>query len=103
MAWWSLYKWFIQFKKTSYVNYISWYKRHLYNEWFNNLSTEEQDEEQKRIQKAKEKRERETQRALENLGLMYQMMDRLSGGRMDEITQVARMVNKVTYHPSKYW
>lgn len=34
----ALYKWFIPWRKTSYTNWINWYKRHLYDEWSNSLS-----------------------------------------------------------------
>ena len=40
MAWYALYKWFIPWRKTPYVNYISWYKKYLYDEWFKSLSEE---------------------------------------------------------------
>ena len=45
MAWYSLYKWFISFRKLPYVNIINWYRRFLYEEWFNSLTEEEQEKE----------------------------------------------------------
>lgn len=45
MAWYALYKWFIQFRKPPYVNSMHWYSHYLYEEWFSNLSEEEQKQE----------------------------------------------------------
>ena len=55
MAWYALYKWFIPWRKTPYMNYISWYKKYLYDEWFKSLSEEEKKAELDRIQRIKER------------------------------------------------
>lgn len=103
MAWYSLYKWFIPWRKTPYTNMISWYKRFLYDEWFESLSEEDKQKETKRIADIRAKREREGREALEHLGQLYSMVDRWSGGRMDEYMQMASDMNKISIHPSKYW
>ena len=42
MAWYSLYLWFSSFRKSYYpMNMISWYKKELHEQWFNNLSEED--------------------------------------------------------------
>lgn len=55
MAWWALYNWFVQFRKTPYDHWIFWYKKYLYDEWFNSLSEDEQRNELKRIRLKEEK------------------------------------------------
>lgn len=55
MAWYSLYKWFVSFRKLPYVNIIVWYRQFLYKEWFNSLTEEEQEKEKARIKGLKEK------------------------------------------------
>ncbi len=49
MAWYSLYKWFVSFRKLPYVNIINWYRQFLYEGWFNSLTEEEQKKEKARI------------------------------------------------------
>ena len=103
MAWWALYNWFVQFRKTPYDHWIFWYKKYLYDEWFNSLSEDEQRNELKRIRLKEEKRKIELERLMNGMAMMYSTMDRLTGGKMYEITEAARMVDKISYHPSKYW
>ncbi len=54
MAWYSLYKWFVSFRKLPYVNIINWYRQFLYEGWFNSLTEEEQKKEKARIKGLKE-------------------------------------------------
>ncbi len=90
MAWYALYKWFIQFRKIPYINYINWYKRFLYEEWFNNLPNEEQRAELIRQQKLKEKKKKDNELALSKLWLMHNMLDRLLDGKVNEYMKIAR-------------
>ena len=55
MAWYSLYKWFVSFRKLPYVNIINWYRQFLYEGRFNSLTEEEQKKEKARIKGLKEK------------------------------------------------
>ena len=50
MAWYSLYKWFVSFRKLPYVNIINWYRQFLYEGWFNSLTEEEQKKEKAGLQ-----------------------------------------------------
>ncbi len=70
MAWYSLYKWFISFRKLPYVNIINWYRRFLYEEWFNSLTEEEQEKEKARIKGLKEKEMAGLQRTCLTLGML---------------------------------
>lgn len=103
MAWYALYKWFIPWRKTPYTNWIKWYKRYLYSEWFKNLSKEEQKVELERKQKIMEERKHNTEVALAKLGWLYSFMNEVTHGRMDEYMEVAKHMNKISIHPSKYW
>ena len=59
MAWYALYKWFIPWRKTPYINMISMYKRYLYDEWFNSLSEEDQIKVKEIEKRSEEKRKRD--------------------------------------------
>ena len=98
-----LYKWFIQFRKSSYINWVNRYKRYLYDEWFNGLSDKEQNSELERQQKIKEKRKRDGEMTLARLGALYNMMNNVTHGRMGEYMEIARNMNRISLHPSKYW
>lgn len=54
MAWYALYKWFIPWRKIPYTNWIKWYRKHLYSEWFKSLTDVEQKTELERQQKIRE-------------------------------------------------
>lgn len=103
MGWYALYKWFKPWRKTSYRNMISWYKRFLYDEWFESLSEDDKQKEIKRIDAIEARRKRDGQEALEHIGQLYSTINRWSGGRMGEYTQILNDMNKFTTHPSKYW
>lgn len=81
MAWYALYKWFIPWRKTPYVDYIRWYKQYLYDEWFTSLSEEERKEELKRIEEIKEKRELRAKMALKTLNEIFNMAYSRGHGR----------------------
>lgn len=70
MAWRSLYLWFQTFRKSYHPDVIAIYKNYLYDEWFNSLSEDEQNEEIKRQKRLKEKRIREGEEALKRLRYM---------------------------------
>ena len=77
----SLYKWFIQFRRIPYINYINWYRKFLYEEWFRSLSNKEQEAELIRQQELKEKKKKDSEMVLARLWLMHDMLDRLLGGK----------------------
>lgn len=103
MAWYALYKWFIPWRKISYTNWINWYKRHLYDEWFNSLSEDGKKSELDRQQKIKDQRKHDGEMALVRLGALYNMMNNVTHGRMGEYMEIARDINRISLHPSKYW
>ena len=63
MAWYSLYKWFVSFRKLPYVDIIVWYRQFLYTE-------EEQEKEKARIKGLKEKEMAGLQRACSALCML---------------------------------
>jgi len=103
MAWHALYKWFIRFRKIPYTNWVNWYRHHLYVEWFKTLSEEEQKVELERQRMIKEKRKQDREKALARLGMMFNVMNEFTHGRMYDYMETARSVNEINIHPSKYW
>ena len=81
MGWYALYKWFIQFRRIPYINYINSYRKFLYEEWFRSLSNKEQEAELIRQQELKEKKKKDSEMVLARLWLMHDMLDRLLGGK----------------------
>lgn len=71
MAWYSLYKWFRSFRKIPYTDCIAWYRNHLYEEWFCDLTEEEQRKEELKIRKLKEKEDAGFQQSLLALGMLF--------------------------------
>lgn len=90
MAWYSLYKWFIQFRKSPYINYIQWYKKHLYEEWFNSLSEKEQQDELERVRRLREKRKRAGEEALIRLGMIFSHLEYFNRGDLTRYSDVFR-------------
>ena len=67
MAWWSLYKWFIQFRTKPYTNYIRWYNQKLFNEWYAGLSENEKVAYKKECEKWRETAHKD----MDSLMMMY--------------------------------
>lgn len=104
MAWYALYKWFIPWRKTPYINWINWYKRHLYDEWFSHLSEYEQKAELERQQRIKEKRKHDGAIALARLEMIFSVMNEATHGKIDEYMRIARDIDKMNIrHSSRYW
>ena len=79
------------------------YKKKLYDDWYNSL-TDEQKQRLEEYRKAKvEKRKREAEMALARLGMMFDTMNRLTHGRMYDYMESARLMDRISLHPSKYW
>lgn len=70
MAWYSLYRWFIQFRRTPYTNYILWYRQFLYDNWFESLSTEQKMEELEYQRRLEERRKHDTDIAFAKLRML---------------------------------
>lgn len=90
MAWYALYKWFIPWRKTPYINWIIRYKRHLYDEWFDNLPEDEQKAELERQKMIREKRKRDGQNALATLIGMNAILNRYTH---DSISSYSDFIN----------
>ncbi|MCI9077693.1 MAG: hypothetical protein HFH68_02050 [Lachnospiraceae bacterium] len=73
MAWYSLYRWFVTFRRTSYVNVINWYRQVLYEEWFNSLGEEEQEKERLRLKNIEEEENTKFQREWLALGTILSL------------------------------
>lgn len=67
MAWYALYKWFIPWRKTKYVNRINEYKVYLYDTWFKSLSEEDQQKELDRIEEIRLRRKRDAEQTLRTI------------------------------------
>lgn len=99
MAWYALCKWFIPWRKTPYQDMISCFKKFLYDEWFESLSNEEKE----KIHDLKIKKVQRAEEALVRLGEIYSAMNQKSGGRMNDCMRIAKIVDRIGIHPSKYW
>lgn len=100
--------WYAELKRRKWycingIDMIQIYSQKLYDDWYNSL-TDEQKQRLEEYRKAKaEKRKREAEKTLAQLGMMFDMMNRMTGGRMYEYMECARLANKMSIHPSKYW
>lgn len=100
--------WYAELKRRKWyyingVDMIHWYKRKLYDDWYNSL-TEEQKQRLEEYRKAKaEKRKCEAGMALARLGMMFNVMNEVTHGRMSEYMENVKNLNKISLHPSKYW
>ena len=93
--------WYAELKRRKWycingIDMIQLYKQKLYDDWYNSLLDEY------RKEKA-EKRKRDTEMALARLGMMFEVMNKVTHGRMDDYMENARLMNKISLHPSKYW
>lgn len=100
--------WFAELKRRNWycingVDMIQIYRKKLYDDWYNSLTCEQKQRlEEYRKEKA-EKRKHEGEMALIQLGMMFDIMNRITHGRMYDYMETARFVDKISYHPSKYW
>ncbi len=51
----------------------------------------------------KEKRKRDEETALARFGVMFNIMNEVTQGRMYDYMKTARFVNEISIFPSKYW
>lgn len=79
------------------------YKQKIYDDWYN-LLTDEQKQRLEEYEKEKaEKRKHDARMALARLGIMYNVMNEVTYGRMGDYMENARLINRISLHPSKYW
>lgn len=83
MAWYALYRWFKRFSTREYTNWIQWYKKKLYDDWFNSLTKEQQEQvlEVKRLKQ--EESDRKFKDALATLGWMCGYLNERTHGGLD--------------------
>ena len=85
------------------VDMIHEYKRKLYYDWYNSL-TDDQKQKLEEYRKAKaEKKKREAEMALVRLRMMFETVNRMTHGRMYDYMETARLVDRMSVYPSKYW
>ena len=100
--------WYAELKRRKWycINGIDmmWiYKQKLYDDWYNSLK-DEQKQRLEEYRKAKaEKRKRDAEIALARLEMMFNVMNQVTHGRMGDYMESARLMNKISLHPSKYW
>lgn len=100
--------WYAELKRRKWycingIDMIRLYKQKLYDDLCNSLTDEQKRRlEEYRKEKA-EKRKRDGEMALARLGMMFDTMNRLTHGRMYDYMETARLVDKISLHPSKYW
>ena len=100
--------WYAELKRRKWycingIYMIRIYKQKLYDDWYNSL-TDEQKQKLEEYRKAKaEKRKHEAEMALERLGMMLDTTNRLTNGRMYDYMESARLIDRMSAHPSKYW
>ena len=86
MAWRSLQRWFLRFRKSYYPDVIVIYKNYLYDEWFNSLSEEEQKAEIERQRQLKEKRKRDGERTMMQFLYLESEMRRIASRNSNDVS-----------------
>lgn len=100
--------WYAELKRRKWycingIDMIQIYKKKLYDDWYNSL-TDEQKQKLEENRKAKaEKRKRDGEMALIRLSMMFNAMNEVTHGRMGDHMETARLVNRISLYPSKYW
>ena len=89
MAWYALYKWSVPWQKTSCFNWIRWYRKYLYDKWFDNLSEEKKQKELCRIEQIKQKQEEDGEQVFANLSRLLMTMNNCSHGRILDYMEMA--------------
>lgn len=100
--------WYAELKRRKWycingINMIHIYRKKLYDDWYNSLTDEQKQRLEEYEKEEAEKRKRDAEMALARLGLLYSFMNRATHGKMNEYMECARLVNKMSNHPSKYW
>lgn len=100
--------WYAELKRRNWycingINMIQIYRKKLYENWYNSLTDEQKQRLEEYEKEEAEKRKRDAEMAFARLGWLYSFMNRATHGKMDEYMECARLVNKMSNHPSKYW
>ena len=100
--------WYAELKRRKWycingIDMIQLYKEKLYDDWYNSL-TDKQKQRLEEYRKVKvEKRKCDAEMALASLGMMFNVMNRDTHGRMGDYMESVKIANKISLHPSKYW
>ena len=100
--------WYAELKRRKWycingVNMIQIYRKKPYDDWYNSLTEKQKQRLEEYEKKEAEKRKRNAEMALERLRWLYSFMNRVTHGRTNEYMESARLMNKISTHPSKYW
>lgn len=100
--------WYAELKRRKWycingIEMISFYKRKLYDDWYNSLTDKQKQQLEEYRQTKAEKRKRDAEMSLKRFGVMYDVINQVTHGRMDDYIESARLMNKISVHPSKYW
>ena len=95
MAWRSLKRWFESFRKSYYPDCRILYKNLLYDEWFNSLSEEGQQEELRLQKELKELRKRKGELALQRLLYMTTSMKDLACRNIDKPISYSDLIRSI--------
>lgn len=77
MAWYALYKWFAPFRKTPYTDWNVWYSNKLYNDWFQSLTSDEQEKIKTIRERRKVERKKRAEQSLAMLDVIMSCLDRM--------------------------
>ena len=95
MAWRALKRWFESFRKSYYPDCRVLYKNYLYDEWFNSLSEEDQEEELRLQRELKEKRKRDGELALQRLLYMTTSMKAIASRNLDDPISYSDLIRSI--------
>lgn len=95
MAWYTLYKWFREFRKTPFFNYINWYRGYIYNEWFQSLDDDGRMAELHHQQEIGKKYSIEQRRLFLKLDRIYQRMDIMLDREINQYIKIAKDICKI--------
>ena len=82
---------------------IRMYKQKRSDHWYNSLTDEQKQRLEEYRKEKTEKRKRDAEIALARLGMMFNVMNQVTHGRMGDYMESERLMNKISLHPSKYW
>lgn len=100
--------WYAELKRRKWycingIDMIQLYRGKIYDDWYDSL-TDEQKQRLEEYRKAKaEKRKHDVKTALTRLEWLYSFTNKITHGRTNEYMESARLMNKISTHPSKYW
>lgn len=100
--------WYAELKRRKWycingVDMIQIYRKKLYDDWYNSLTDEQKQRLEEYRKERAEQRKRDAEMALARLEWLYSFMNRETHGRMGDYMECARIVSKMSNHPSKYW